>query len=188
VFEALPRWVWATLASLAALTLVLGATALIVSLPVLTRLAGSERSLDRVNSIDAKVSRVVEELQGLDLEQLTENTTPLAGSLKSVDGSVSSMDGQLRLTLAEVVRLRKELEPLIGTAPSLAGIATQLERVEADLRGLAALPTQLTALQDNTDGLDQLPGQIAQLIEVLRSVQAHVANLDRKTGPVLIPQ
>jgi hypothetical protein len=188
VFEALPRWVWATLASLAALTLVLGATALIVSLPVLTRLAGSERSLDKVNSIDTKVSQVVAELEGLDLDQLTKNTTPLAGSLDAVDGSVSSMDGQLKLTLAEVVRLRKELAPLIAQAPALAGIAGQLARVEADLRGLSELPKQLTALRANTNGLDQLPGQIAQLIEVLRAVQAHVANLDRKTGPVLIPQ
>ena len=188
MFEALPRWVWATLASLAALTLVLGATALVVSLPVLTRLAGSERSLDKVNSIDTKVSQVVSELEGLDLEQLTKNTTPLAGSLKSVDGSVSSMDSQLQLTLAEVVRLRKELEPLVTQAPSLAGIASALAQVESDLRGLAQLPEQLSALRANTNGLDKLPDQIAQLIEVLRAVQVHVANLDRKTGPVLLPQ
>lgn len=195
MFEALPRWVWATLAALAALTLVLGSTALIVSLPVLTRLAGSEHSLNKVNSIDTKVSKVVEELQGLDLEQLTANTKPLAGSLQSVDGSLSSVDGslssvdsRLRLTLAEVVRLRKELEPLVSQAPSLAGIATALATVEADLRGLSELPKQLSALRDNTNGLDKLPGQLAQLIEVLRAVQAHVANLDRKTGPVLLPQ
>ncbi len=181
MFEALPRWVWATLASLAALTLVLGATALIVSLPVLTRLAGSEQSLNRVNSIDTKVSRVVEELEGLDLDQLTANTTPLPGSLKSVDG-------QLELTLAEVVRLRKELAPLLSQAPQLASIATQLARVEADLRGLSELPVQLKGLTQNTNGLDKLPGQIAQLIDVLRQVQEHVANLDRKTGPVLLPQ
>lgn len=188
MFEALPRWVWAALASLAGLTLVLGATALVVSLPVLTRLASSEQSLNRVNSIDAKVSQVVTELQGLDLDQLTANTTPLAGSLRSVDGSVSSMDDRLRQTLAEVVRLRAELQPLLNQAPALAGIATQLAAVEADLRGLAALPKQLTALQANTNGLDKLPGQIAQLIEVLKQVQQHVANLDRKTGPALLPQ
>ncbi len=105
-----------------------------------------------------------------------------------MDGWVSSMDGQLRLTLAEVVRLRRELQPLVAQAPSLAGIASALEQVEADLRGLAELPKQPSALRANTNGLDKLPGQIAQLIEVLRAVQAHVANIDRKTGPVLLPQ
>jgi hypothetical protein len=86
------------------------------------------------------------------------------------------------------VRLRKELEPLVTQAPSLAGIASALAQVESDLRGLAQLPAQLSALRANTNGLDKLPAQIAQLIEVLRAVQVHVANLDRKTGPVLIPQ
>lgn len=192
MFEALPRWVWATLASLAALTLVLGATALIVSLPVLTRLAGSEQSLNRVNSIDAKVSKVVAELQALDLDTLTTNTAPLAGSLRSVDGSLGGVDGKLRLTLAEIIRLRHELAPLIAQAPSLAGIVAQLTVVEDQLRALAALPTQLKSIDghlgevtQNTEGIDRLPGQLAELVAVLKEVNKHVASLDRKTGPTL---
>jgi hypothetical protein len=42
----LPRWLWMLLAGLGALVLVLGATALIYALPVLSRVAGSQRSLE----------------------------------------------------------------------------------------------------------------------------------------------
>lgn len=192
MFEALPRWVWSTLAALAGLTLVLGATALIVSLPVLTRLAGSEHSLNRVNSIDAKVSTLVKELDALNLDTLNANTTPLAGSLRSVDSSVGSVDGRLRLTLAEVTRLRKELAPLIAQAPALAGILHQLTVLEDQLRSLAQLPVQLSKIDAhlgdvtaNTEGIDRLPGQLAQLVAVLQEVEKHVANLDKKTGPTL---
>jgi hypothetical protein len=183
----LPRWLWLVLAGLGTIVLVLGATALVVSLPVLARVAGSQRSLDRVNDIDRQVVSINSALQQLHaLDGLSHNVKGIPGGLSAVNGSLGGVDASLAQTIRQLDGLRVELRPLEAQAPSLSGISRQLQRVEVQLAGLAglgALPASLNKIERNTHGIDTLPAELAQLVQVLKQVEHHVANLDEKTGP-----
>lgn len=200
---AMPTWAARVIAVQIIAVLTMIAIGLVVLLPYFPRLAAAgaalpqitesaERSpttLDQVERIDGNVEKVVPPvLEAVAvLPEVGEQLTELLGVARSLgsaaDGVVAAAE-PLAAVGTDIRALQERLD----------GLETQLGKLEAlgePLDSLAAsaepLPGQLAQLTTAATAIASLVDVVDQLVASIGRIEQHAANLDRKTGPVLLP-
>ena len=172
----------------------------VVGLLVVPLLDRVDTTLETLNS-----SLPILEQVGPDVDAIRNDVGEIAPDVGSLEGMVREVEAGLGTVDQSVNQLRP---PLDTVDDSVQGVASQLEtldesvrRLEVSLGPLGVLPDVLEELRhtsdtiatvaDHTDALSRQLGRVAssldQVTVLLEETEQHVENLDRKTGPVLVP-
>lgn len=203
VIDSLPQWFVRTIALMLALVLTLVLVSLALLLPYVPRLARAgaalpdavavvekaPTTLEQVERIDGNVQAVVPPVLSAtkDIPQLLpilRDLITLAGSLRGDVSGLQKSVGPLGDTASELVAVGKQVEAMQENLQSLQTQLSTLQRLGAPLTQLADIAQPLPA---SLEQLNTSAKTIAGLANVIRSLEKHIANLDRKTGPVLFP-
>ena len=187
-------------------SLLVGAAA-VVALLVVPLLGRVDRTLETLNAslpILEQVGPDVQTLRG-DVGEIAPDVDTLEGTVQDVEQGLGTIDdsiGGLRPPLATVDDSVRGVDDSVqGVARRVGALDDSLRRMEASLGALDTLPSVLEELRTTTDGIatiadrtDVLVGQLGRvamslerMTALLEETEQHVENLDRKTGPVLVP-
>lgn len=203
VLDSLPQWFVRTIASMLALVLVLTLVGLALLLPYVPRLARAgaalpdavavveqaPTTLEQVDRIDGNVEAVVPPVLSATkdiprLLPLLRDLIALAGDLRGDVAGLQKTVGPLESSASELVTVGKQVEAL---QESLRSLQTQLSTLQRLGEPLTQLANTAEPLPESLERLNTSAAAIADLTDVIRRMEKHVANLDRKTGPVLFP-
>lgn len=192
----LPTWVPRLIATLVVAVLTLTLIGLALVLPALPRMVsasenlpaaaavvdGAPTTLEQVERIDGNVALVtppVLEAVG-QIPQLTTQLDALlikADQLHSDVGSLQQTAKPLNASAAELVRVAKQVEELRSVIEQLVTFGKPIEQLAS-----ATVP-----ILEELRQLNESAAVLASLVDVMKSLDEHISNLDRKTGPVLLP-
>lgn len=202
-FATMPTWAARVIAVQLIAVLTLLVVGLVILLPFLPRLAAagvampelteaaqrSPQTLDQVERIDGNVERVVPPvLEAVAvLPEVGDQLTELLGVARSLgsaaDGVVAAAEPlgavgtDIRALQDRIDGLETQLTKLQALGEPLDSLAASAEPLPGQLQQLT---TAATAIASLVDVVDELVGSIGR-------IEQHAANLDQKTGPVLLP-
>lgn len=197
----------AVLAGASALGALLVGMAAVVALLVAPLLGRVDRTLETLNSslpileqVGPDVDRLRRDVGAItpDVGAIGEDVAEVEQGLGAVDGSVRGLRDPLGTIDGSVRSVDTSVDEV---ARQVAGLDDSIVRLESQLQALGILPALLDELRRTSDGVagiaegtstlqSQLGAVVASLERVaalLDETEQHVENLDRKTGPVLLP-
>ncbi|EFQ84851.1 hypothetical protein HMPREF0063_10192 [Aeromicrobium marinum DSM 15272] len=201
--SSLPPWATRVIAVQLVVVLTLAIVGLAISVPFLVQLArtapelttaagvvqDAPETIEQVERIDGNVQDVVPSVLEV-VEQI-----PLVGDqltqLLEVATGLSSSAAGIEVAAGTLATLSDEIGPIREQIAALQAQLAALEAIGAPLDSLAVsaepLPGQLADLTTAAVTIASLVDVVPQLLAAIERMEQHVANLDRKTGPVLLP-
>lgn len=194
--ESLPAWVPRLIAALLIAVLVLALVSLALVLPALPRMVEASGTLPTASTVVEGAPETLKQVERID-----GNVAKVTPSVITAVDQIPALTEQLEklLTLADTLHddvgdLQESVEPLNSSAAELVTVAQQIEALRGTLIELLALGAPVRDLSEATGPiLDQLrqlnesAATLASLVPTMESLDEHITNLDRKTGPVLLP-
>jgi ABC-type transporter Mla subunit MlaD len=199
----MPPWAAKVIAVQLIAVLTMIAIGLVMLLPYLPRLAAAGSALPEITESAERSPTTLDQVERID-----DNVERVVPPVLEAVAVLPEVGDQLEQLLGVARSLGSAADGVVAAAEPLAAVGTDIRALRARLDGLETQLGRLEALGEPLDSLATsarpLPGQLEQLTaaataiasiaEVLDQLvgsigrmEQHVANLDQKTGPVLLP-
>lgn len=157
------------------------------SLPILEQVGpdvGTLRSdVDEITpDVDSLEETVLDVSSGLGM--VNDSVDQLQPPLGTVDESIRSVDDSVQLVADRVVTLDESVRRMEGRLGTLDVLPEVLAEMRRTTEGIGRITGHTAALNDE---LGRVVDALDRTTALLADTEQHVENLDRKTGPVLLP-